>query len=98
MFGGAGFHPPSGRPKTVEFFFVFICLSVTLLNVRDCAPNFAMKALEYRNDFDTLDKGRFVVVHVCSNFLDCCQLATPQNAKVQKTTKFGVFRRQRATE
>jgi len=27
------------------------CLFVTLLNVRVCAPDFAIKALEYRNDF-----------------------------------------------
>jgi len=50
-----GFHPPPGRPQTLNF---FVCLSVflfvTLLNVRDCAPDFAMKALEYRNDFDTV--------------------------------------------
>jgi len=31
-----------------------VCLYVTLLNVRDCAPDFAMKALEYRNDFDAI--------------------------------------------
>ena len=31
-----------------------VCLSVMLLNVRDCAPDFAMKALEYRNDFDAV--------------------------------------------
>ena len=38
---------------------------VTLLNVRVYTPDFAMKALEYRNDFD---RGRFVVVHPCSTF------------------------------
>jgi len=37
-----------------EFFRLFVCLCVTLLNVRVCAPNFAMKALEYRNDFDAI--------------------------------------------
>ena len=26
-----------------------------LLNVIDCAPDFAMKALKYRNDFDTVE-------------------------------------------
>jgi len=36
--------------KNAEF---FVCLSVTLLSVRVCASNFATKALEYRNDFDT---------------------------------------------
>jgi len=42
--------------KNVEF---FVCLSVCLfvcpsrfVNVRVCAPDFAMKAFEYRNDFD----------------------------------------------
>ena len=35
--------------KNVEF--LSVCLFFTLLNVRDCAPDFAMKALEYyRND------------------------------------------------
>jgi len=51
-FGGARISPADGAAKNVEL-FVF-CLFVTLLNVRDCAPDFAMKALEYRNDFDTV--------------------------------------------
>ena len=67
---GLGFHPPPGWPKTLSF--LSVCLSVTLLNVRDCAPDFAMKALEYRNDFILmpLDRGRFVVVHPCSTLSD----------------------------
>ena len=49
-FGGALILPAAGVAKNVEVFF---CLSVrTLLNVRDCAPDFAMKVLEFRNDFD----------------------------------------------
>ena len=65
-FGGARISPAVGVAKKVEF---FVCsLSVTLLNVRDCAPGFAMKALQYKNDFDALDRGRFVVVHPCSTF------------------------------
>ena len=32
------------RPKTSSF--LSVCLFVTLLNFRDCAPDFAMKALE----------------------------------------------------
>jgi len=48
--GGARISPAAGVAKIVEFF----CLSVTLLNVRVCAPDFAMKALEYRNDFDAV--------------------------------------------
>jgi len=38
-------------------------------------------------------RGKFVVVHSCSAFSDSRQLATPQNAEVQKTAKFGGFRR-----
>ena len=57
-FGGARVSPAAGVAKNVEFFCLsvclFVCLLVTLLNVRDCAPDFAMKALEYRNDFDTV--------------------------------------------
>jgi len=49
------FHPPPGWAKTLSFFVCLsVCLFVTLLNVRDCAPDFAMKALEDRNDFDTV--------------------------------------------
>jgi len=53
-FGGARISPAAGVAKNVEFFCLFVCLFVTLLNVRDCAPDFAMKALEYRNDFDAV--------------------------------------------
>ena len=58
-FGGARISPAAGVAKNVEFFVCLsvclsVCLFVTLLNVRDCAPDFVMKALEYRNDFDTL--------------------------------------------
>ena len=55
-FGGARISPAAGVAKNVDFcLFVYlsVCLFVTLLIVRDCAPDFAMKALEYRNDFDT---------------------------------------------
>ena len=37
-----------------------------------------------------LDKRRFVVVHPCSTFLDCHQMATPLNAEVQKRQNWGV--------
>ena len=46
---GIGFHPLPERRKKLSF-----CLSVTLLNVRVCAPDFTLKALEYRNDFDVV--------------------------------------------
>ena len=53
--GGPRISPAAGVAKNVEFFLsvcLSVCLSVPLLNVRVCAPDFAMKALEYRNDFD----------------------------------------------
>ena len=57
-FGGARISPAAGVAKNVEFFILsvclFVCLFVTLENVRDCAPGFAMKALEYRNNFDAV--------------------------------------------
>ena len=55
--GGGRISPAAGAAKNVEF-CLFVCLSVclfvTLLNVRVCAPDSAMKALEYRNDFDAV--------------------------------------------
>ena len=46
------FHPPPGWPKTLSF---FVCLFVRhAFERQSCAPDFAMKALEYRNDFDTV--------------------------------------------
>jgi len=70
-FGGARISPAAGASKNVEF-FVFVCLFIMLLNVTDCAPDFTIKALEYRNDFDAIlmpsDRGRFVVVHLCLTF------------------------------
>jgi len=47
---GLGFHQQPRQPKTLSF-LVFVCLFVTLLNVRDSAPDFTMKALEHRNNF-----------------------------------------------
>ena len=50
---GVGFHPPPAEvAKTLSF--LSVCLFVTRLNVRVCAPDFVMKLLEYRNDFDTV--------------------------------------------
>jgi len=58
-FGGARISAAAGAAKNVAFFCLSVCLSVTLWNVGDCAPNFAMKALEYRNYFDTVGYGKF---------------------------------------
>ena len=54
-FDGARILPAAGVAKNVEFFVcLFVCLFVTLLNVRDCAPDFAVTPLEYRNNFDAV--------------------------------------------
>ena len=89
---GLGFHPPQGRSKTLSFLCVClsVCLFVTLLNVRDCAPDFAMKALEYRNDFDAVGYGTVCSCVPVFNFLRR-QLATPLNAEFQKTAKIVFF-------
>jgi len=54
-FGEARISPAAAVAKNVEFFCLSVCLSVTLLNARVCSPDFAMKTLEYRNDFDAVD-------------------------------------------
>jgi len=53
-FGGAGISSAAGAAKKVEFFCLSVCLFVPLLKVRDCAPDFAMKTLEHRYDFDAV--------------------------------------------
>jgi len=84
---GLGLHRRRGGQKVLSF---FVC--PPLFDVRDCAPDFAMKALEYRNDFDNVRyRGRIAVMHVCSTFSDRRQLATPQNAEKNKMVKYGVF-------
>jgi len=90
-FGGLGFHPPPERPKTLSF---FVCLFVTL---SVCSSRFWTSEIVRpispwrRGSTETilmpLDRGRFVVVHPCSTFSDCCQLAASLNAEVQKTCK-----------
>ena len=72
---GLGVHPPPGQPKTLSF--LSVCLSATLLNVRVCAHDFAMKALEYRNDFDAVWYRKVCCCALVFNFLprDAAMLA-----------------------
>ena len=54
-FGGARISPAAGVAKNVVFFCLFVCLSVRHAFERQrFAPDFAMKASEYRNDFDAV--------------------------------------------
>ena len=66
-FGWARISGAALADKNVEFLSVClcVCLFVTLLNVRLCAPDFAMNALEHRNDFDAVESGN-LCVHLCS--------------------------------
>ena len=90
---GLGFHPPTGRQKRWVF-----CLSVcssrfsTSEVVRPISP---WRRWSTETILMTLDKGRgryvVLVVHQCSNFSDCSQLATLLNAEFQKRQKLGFF-------
>jgi len=55
-FGKAQISPAAGVAKNAEFvlFVRHAFCDVTLLNVRVCAPDFTLKTLEYRNDFDVI--------------------------------------------
>ena len=84
---GLGFHPPLGQPKTLSF--LLVCLSVRHAFERQrLYARFRHEGVGLQKRFlMPLDRGRFVVVHPCSTFSDCCQLATPLNAEVQKNRK-----------
>ena len=49
-FRGDQISPAAGLAKNVEF-FLFICFFVTLLNVRDCAPDFAIEGVGVKKRF-----------------------------------------------
>ena len=88
-FVGLGYHPPLGQPKRLSF--LFVCLSVC--SSRFWTSEIVVHPISPWRHWSTetilipLDRGRFVVVHPCSTFSDCCQLAMPLNAEVQKTAK-----------
>jgi len=55
-FGRAWISGAARVDKNVESFVCLsVCLFVTLLNVRVWASDFAMNALEHRNDFDAVE-------------------------------------------
>jgi len=66
-------------------FCLFVCLSVTLLNVKVCAPDFAMKAFEYRNDLDTVGQWKVCSCALVFSFLkllpigDTTKCRSPKN-------------------
>ena len=67
-FGGARISPAAGVTKNVEFFCLFVCLSITLLNVILCA-RFRHEGIGVQKKiWMPLDRERFVVVHPYSTF------------------------------
>ena len=54
-FGGARISPAAGVAKNVECFCLFVCLFVRhAFELQSSAPDFALKALAHRNDFDAV--------------------------------------------
>ena len=94
-FGGAWISPATGVAKSTEF-LLSVCSSRLWTSefVRPISP---WRRWGTEMIMIPLYRGRFVVVHPCSSFSDCCQLATPQNAEVQKWQNL-VFRCQKATD
>ena len=98
-FGGDRISHAAGAVKNVELFVcLFVCPSRfrTSEFVRPISPR---RRWSTETILIPLDRGRFVVAHSCLTFSDCCQLATPLNAEVQKRPKeIGLFRQQRMTK
>jgi len=92
-FCGARISPAAGATKNVEF--LFVCLSVTLLNDRVCVHDFAMKALNTETVLIPLDRGRFL--NSCAHFFNFLRMppicATTRYAEIPKMAKFWLFRR-----
>ena len=82
---GLRFHPLPRRPKTLSF---FVRLFLMLVNVRVCVQDFAKKALDYRNDFDTVGQGKACSCALVFNFLrlpptvDITKCRSPQYGKI----------------
>jgi len=93
---GLGFHPLPGWPKMLSF--LSVCLSVTLLNVRDCMPDLATKALEYRKDFDAAGWGKVCSCATVLDFLRFMPTGDITKCRSPKMAKIGVFCRHRTTE
>jgi len=90
-FGGARISPAAGVAKNVRVFCLFVCLSVRLLNVRVCAPDFAMNALKYTNDFDAVGLGKVCSCAPVFNFVRLSPIGDNTKCRSQKTAKIGFF-------
>ena len=77
-FGGARISPSARATKTLSFVVCLSgCLFVTLVNVRVCAHDFVMKALERRNDFDIAGWGKACSCAPVFNFLRLLPIGDP---------------------
>jgi len=76
---GVGLHPTPWQPNMLTF-CLCVCLSVTLLNDRVCAHNFATKALKYRNNFDTVGLG--LKVCSCALAVNTTKRRSPKTGKI----------------
>jgi len=76
--------------KYVKFFCLSVCSSRFWMS-EFVHTVFPWRCWNTETILIPLDRGRFVVVCACLTFADCRQLATPQNAKVQKMAKFREF-------
>jgi len=92
LWGSDFTHGQGGQKHLVFTVCLSVCLFVTLLNVR------VWRRWSTATILMPLNRGRCVLVHPCSTFSDCRQLATSQNAEVEKTATIELFRYHRATE
>jgi len=72
------------------FFFVYHVSDATVVNDGNCAHDFALKALEYRNTFDTVGYGKVCGCTPRTPFSVSRQLVTAQNAEDKKRQSLGV--------
>jgi len=98
---GSDFTRRRGVAKNVEVFCLFVCLFVCssrFWTSEIVRPKFAMKALEYRNDFDAAGQGKVRSCASVFNFVRLLPIGDNTKCRSPKTAKIGVFRQQRATE
>ena len=82
-FGEAPISPATRAAKNVEFFVcLFVCHAFECQEfVRTISPWRRWSTETILIPLIPLDRERFVVVHPCSIFSDCHELATPQNVQ-----------------
>ena len=78
-FGVAWISPAARAAKNVEFLSVRHAFE---RQTQTCSLSFAMKSLEYRNDFNAVGQGK---VCSCARVFNFLRLPTSLNAEVQKT-------------